>query len=383
MNWNGQSSAIDMHILSAQDQIVLRYFQEKAQTPYFVLDGEGTVTAVNAFTSDLLGESSVTGVAFKDLIIDFQNSFTLEDVVDQGQSCHLLSLNIPHSLPRSYSFSFHRHGAEILVFGNTDMDESELLRKELLRANQELHNLTRTLHKKNGQLQQLNAIKNQFLGMAAHDLRKPISVILSYSEFLLDETRAQLNEEHYGFLKTIESSSYFMKRLVDDFLDVSAIEAGSLHLNIEPIQLIDILERSMILINLLAAKKNVRIHTDADSSLPTIRLDADKIEQALSNLLGNAVEHSMAGSTVTIRLKDAGEQILFSVQNSGPGIAEDEMHYLFSPFSKTSTAKTGGEKSTGLGLTIARKIVEAHHGEIRAESTVGQGTIFYINLPKG
>jgi signal transduction histidine kinase len=120
-----------------------------------------------------------------------------------------------------------------------------------------------------------------------------------------------------------------------------------------------------------------------DSSLPALRLDADKIEQALSNLLGNAIEHSMAGSTVTIRLKDTGEQVLFCVQDSGPGIAADEMHHLFSPFSKTSTTKTAGEKSTGLGLTIARKIVEAHQGEIRAESTVGRGTTFYINLPKG
>jgi len=371
-----------MHTLSAQDRIILHYFQEKAQIPYFVFDGEGTVTAVNAFTSDLLGES-VTGAAFKDLVIDFQNSFKLEEVVDQGQSCHLLSLNIPQSLPRSYLFSFHRHNEEILAFGNTDMNESELLRKELLRANQELHNLTRTLHKKNIQLQQLNAIKNQFLGMAAHDLRKPISVILSYSEFLLDETKNQLNQEHYGFLKTIESSSNFMKRLVDDFLDVSAIEAGSLPLNLKPIQLNDILERSMILANLLAAKKNVRIQTEADSSLPALRLDADKIEQALSNLLGNAIEHSMAGSTVTIRLKDTGKQVLFSVQDSGPGVDADEMHHLFSPFSKTSTKKTGGEKSTGLGLTIARKIVEAHQGEIRAESTVGRGTTFYIDLPKG
>lgn len=139
----------------------------------------------------------------------------------------------------------------------------------------------------------------------------------------------------------------------------------------------------MILANLLAAKKNVRIQTEADSSLPALRLDADKIEQALSNLLGNAIEHSMAGSTVTIRLKDMGKQVLFSVQDSGPGIAANEMHQLFSPFSKTSTKKTGDEKSTGLGLTIARKIVEAHQGEIRAESTVGRGTTFYIDLPKG
>ena len=371
-----------MSTFSEKDRLVLHYFQEKAQTLYFVLDREGTVTAVNVFTLDLLGES-VTGVAFKDLIIDFQNSFKLEEVVDQGLTCHLLSLNIPQSLPRSYSFFFHRYGTEIIVFGNTDMDESELLRKELLQANQDLHNLTRTLHKKNSQLQQLNAIKNQFLGMAAHDLRKPISIILSYVEFLLDETKDQLNEEHYGFLKTIESSSIFMKRLVDDFLDVSAIEAGSLPLNLEPVQLSDILERCMILANLLAAKKNVRIQAETESSLPSLRLDADKIEQALSNLLGNAIEHSMAGSTVIIGLKDTGEHIQFSVQDRGPGIAADEMHHLFNPFSKTSTKKTAGEKSTGLGLTIARKIVEAHHGEIRAESTIGRGTTFNINIPKG
>ena len=111
-----------------------------------------------------------------------------------------MSLSIPGSLPRSYLFTFRRVNDTILVFGKSDAEELELLRSELLHANQELNNLTRSLHKKNAQLAHLNTIKNQFLGMAAHDLRKPISIILNYAEFLLDETGEQLDEEHTNFL---------------------------------------------------------------------------------------------------------------------------------------------------------------------------------------
>ncbi len=109
-----------------------------------------------------------------------------------------------------------------------------------------------------------------------------------------------------------------------------------------------------------------------------ISLDADKIEQAMSNILGNAIEHSAAGTCMSVTLKEVNESIVFSVQDQGVGMSQEAMKQLFTPFSKTGAVKTGGEKSTGLGLTITRKIIEAHHGKITAESEEGSGTTFTI-----
>lgn len=289
-----------------------------------------------------------------------------------------MSIKIPDALPKSYHFTFRKTADSILVFGKEDVEELDLLRSELFCSNQELHNLTRTLHKKNAQLAHLNATKNQFLGMAAHDLRKPISVILSYAEFLLDEAQEQLDEEQLNFLSRIERSAYSMKRLVDDFLDISAIEAGRFQLNVKPTNPHEILERSLVLARIQAHKKGVELEVAIAPQLPEIPLDGDKIEQAMSNLLGNAIEHSVPGKCVTISLQEVDGKIRFSVRDRGTGMSPEVMKQLFTPFSKTGSIKTGGEMSTGLGLTITRKIIDAHKGEILAESEEGAGTTFTI-----
>lgn len=349
---------------------------DEAPVLYLLLNTDGLVLAANTFTSNTLG-GSVVGSIFDDLLVDFQKSFNLREYAGTNKY-HLLSIKIPDAVPKSYHFTFRKIADSILVFGKDDAEELDLLRSELFRSNQELNNLTRTLHKKNAQLAHLNTLKNQFLGMAAHDLRKPISVILSYSEFLLDEAQEQLDEEQMNFLYRIENSASFMKRLVDDFLDVSAIEAGGFQLNVKPTNPAEVLERSLVLARIQAHKKGVELDVAVDPLLPEIPLDGDKIEQAMSNLLGNAIEHSVPGKCVSIVLKEVNGKIQFSVRDRGTGMSQEVMKQLFTPFSKAGSVKTGGEKSTGLGLTITRKIIDAHKGEILAESEEGVGTTFTI-----
>lgn len=358
-----------------QQQAILEYFQNDAPILYFLLNENGGILSVNRYCQELLGES-IVGHSFEELLIDFHQSFRLEDHINNRHA--LLSFNVPNSLPKSFILTFHKVDDCILVFGKNDAEELELLRSELLHVNQELNNLTRSLHKKNAQLAHLNTLKNQFLGMAAHDLRKPISVILNYSEFLLDEVQDQLNEEHIGFIKTIERSSLFMKRLVDDFLDVSVIESGGFQLNLKPTNPADILKRSLVLARIQANKKGVGLEVEIEHQLPEILLDGDKIEQAMSNLLSNAIEHSDPGKCVSIALKEVDGKVSFSVIDRGTGMSPEVMKQLFTPFSQARSVKTGGEKSTGLGLTITRKIVDAHKGKIVAESEKGCGTVFTI-----
>lgn len=367
-----------MLLSPTQSEVILEYFKNDAPILFFLLGEDGVVQAANSYCQGLLG-TSIIGGSFRELLVDFQQSFILEDYIYKNNHS-LLSLSIPNALPRSYLFVFRRVNDSILVFAKSDAEELEQLRSELLNANQELNNLTRSLHKKNAQLVHLHTIKNQFLGMAAHDLRKPISVILSYVEFLIDETGEQLDQEHTGFLGRIENSAFSMKRLVDDFLDVSAIEAGRFNLNITLVNPAEILERSLVLARIQADKKRIALDVAVETTLSELSLDGDKIEQAMSNLLGNAIEHSLAGTCIFVSLKEVDDNILFSVRDQGFGMSPDAMQQLFTPFSKTGAAKTGGEKSTGLGLTITRKIVEAHEGEVTVESQEGAGTTFTISL---
>jgi signal transduction histidine kinase len=294
---------------------------------------------------------------------------------------HLLNISTASGLPQSFYFSFKKVINQIVMFGRLDTEELENMRKEFVSLNQELNNLMRELHKSNVQLKRLNEEKNRFLGMAAHDLRKPISLIISYSEFLIEGAENLLDADQIGFLNTINASSTFMKRLVDDFLDVSAIEAGKFELDLQPAYIHEILANSLQLNKLQADIKRIDLRVNSDGSLPRAIMDASKIEQAITNLVSNAIEHASADSLVSISLSCDRQFMIFSVKDEGPGIAPEEMDRLFKPFEKTSAKKTADEKSTGLGMLITRKVIEAHGGKIWIDSSVGEGTTVYFKIP--
>lgn len=248
---------------------------------------------------------------------------------------------------------------------------------ELTRLNNELIDLQRTLAKKNAELERLNQQKNQFLGMAAHDLRNPLGIVMMYSEFLSLETE----NEQAEFARTIFRSSEFMLRLINDLLDVSAIESGQVRLDLQPIDLLALVKRNLALNQLLAERKHITLHWFAPDTLPPLLADAGKLEQVLNNLISNAVKFSYPQSAVEISVTVEGARVVLAVRDHGPGIPAAELNQLFKPFSRTSVKSTAGERSTGLGLTITRRLVMAHGGDLWVESIVGQGSTFFVALP--
>jgi len=265
----------------------------------------------------------------------------------------------------------------------TQTARDSALYDEVSRLNNELVNLQRELAKKNVELEKLNALKNQFLGIAAHDLRSPLSHVLTYSDFLLDEAGKALNEEHREFLAIIRSSSEFMLQLVNNLLDVAKIESGRLELHLQPMDLIALVKRNVGLNRVLAAKKGIAIAFNHDDSPIEVLADAERLEQVLNNLLGNAIKFSPPDSTIEVRIVRRDESAVISVQDRGAGIPEEEKHKLFQPFTRTSVKGTGGEKGTGLGLAIVKKIVVEHQGEVWVESAPGLGSTFCLSLPLG
>jgi signal transduction histidine kinase len=366
-----------MDIFSMEE--VHKYMDQKAPVLFFTLSLEKRIITANRFAETIAGKSLINA-RFQDLVIEFNRPLDLESLIKDTGKEHLLTIHTTSGIPQSFYFSFVPADDHWLVFGRLDTDEIENMRKEVLALNQELNNLTRQLHQKNAQLKRLNEEKNRFLGMAAHDLRKPIGLVMSYSEFLIDEAET-LDDEQMQFLRTINNSCTFMKRLVDDFLDVSAIEAGKFDLDLQPASIFNILEQSLELNNLQAIKKGIDLEVHCAGDLPSVSMDASKIEQVITNLVSNAIEHTYPATKVAVTLSADPQFLVFSVQDSGPGIPADEMDKLFKPFEKTSVKKTGGEKSTGLGMLITRKIIEAHKGLIWVDSPPGQGAKMSFKIP--
>jgi len=259
-------------------------------------------------------------------------------------------------------------------------ETDEDLYDEISALNNELVAMQRELNRKNAELRRLNEQKNELLGMAAHDLRNPLHAILSYSDFLIEDLSDTLSDDHLEFLSIIQSSSEFMAGLVNDLLDVAKIESGKLQLNKAPTDLHDLVERVVGVMRPLAANKEITLRASLEQ-VPATSLDRGKIEQVLNNLLSNAVKYSSAGTKVDIRLRRENGWSVLEVEDRGQGIPEEERGALFQPFQTTSARGTAGEKSTGLGLVITKRIVEGHGGWIEVDSEVEVGSTFTVRLP--
>jgi PAS domain S-box-containing protein len=250
------------------------------------------------------------------------------------------------------------------------------------RAETELARKNAELAEGNAELARLNEFKNQMLGMAAHDLRNPLGVIMAASSFLLEAGGSLMPKDKKTlFLQRIKANSEFMARLIDDLLDFAAIEAGRTRLSPVPTDIVEFVRRNVDQNRILAEPKGVPVTLAPADPLPAVYLDRALTDRLLNNLIGNAVKFSPVGAPVGVTVARQNGSVVVSVRDQGQGIPPAEMGKLFQPFSRTSVHATAGEKSTGLGLAIARRIVEDHGGRIWAESEVGKGSVFSFALP--
>jgi signal transduction histidine kinase len=230
-------------------------------------------------------------------------------------------------------------------------------------------------------LEELNALKNEFLGIAAHDLRNPISEIMMASSLLSKYFERLKPNEKSDLLQIINKSSNFMLNLVNNLLDISKIEAGRIELDKTENDYIQFLEECLKLNRLFAKEKYITIDLLVDANIPPIRFDKVQIKQVLNNLLSNAIKFSAPQTKIIIKVEKTPNSLLTKVIDEGPGIPEQEISLLFKAFQRTSVQAPKGERSTGLGLAISKKIIEKHNGAIGVTSKVGKGSTFYFTLP--
>jgi signal transduction histidine kinase len=280
------------------------------------------------------------------------------------------------SKEKQYMLQGLSEGACDYLFKPLDVDITRAKVNTLL----QFYHQQQELEYKNVQLAALNEQKNYFLGMASHDLRNPLGNIITLAQFIESESAA-LRQEHREFLSTIIESGQFMLNMLNDLLDVAKIESGQLNLNLKALHITDIINISINDNRYLAGKKGMVLTFSASDNIPPIQGDANQLRQVLNNLVSNAIKFSAQGTFVEITAKEESSSIIVSVKDQGQGIPEKELESVFNPFQNTSVKSTAGEKSTGLGLAIAKKVIEAHNGHISVTSEQGKGSVFTFSLP--
>ncbi|TXT65702.1 MAG: hypothetical protein BAJALOKI3v1_70003 [Promethearchaeota archaeon] len=232
-------------------------------------------------------------------------------------------------------------------------------------------------------LKELDNIKNEFLGIAAHDLKNPISIISMASSFLRNEENEKGNEENITLIEMIQNSSNYMLDLVNNLLDISKIEAGKLILNKTEQDYIEFVNEVLELNRITAKDRFININLEReDDYYPRLIFDRNRIRQVINNLIDNAIKFSADGAQIIINIKKGYTKgVMTEITDFGPGIPEDDLPKLFKEYQTTSVKTTNGGKSTGLGLAICKKIIEKHDGEIGVRSQLGKGTTFYFSLP--
>ena len=231
------------------------------------------------------------------------------------------------------------------------------------------------------ELADLNQLKNKFIGIVAHDLRSPIAIIKGYIGLFLGNLLGDISDKQREFLTNIDRVCENMLNLINDLLDISAIESGKLELDMKEVDLADYLRDYYDSNNLLAKAKSIEFQLDLDNNLPKIVFDPQRINQVITNLVINAIKFSYPESVITLRAKVVDDEVQISVQDKGQGIPEDQISKLFQEFSDVRSKGTAGEKSTGLGLAIVKRIVSAHNGRVWVESKVNAGSTFTFSLP--
>lgn len=236
------------------------------------------------------------------------------------------------------------------------------------------------IEQQNRELIKLDELKNSFLGMAAHDLRTPIGNIKMLSSLLLNPTFPINDADRQEFTQDIHQQAVYMIGLLDELLDVTRIETGKIQLQKTEIDVPDFMEEACHRHQQLANPKGTTILLE---KIPSGNLQADpmRLRQVLDNLISNAVKYSPPGSKVWVRVKKNETEWRIEIKDEGPGIKQSDREKLFKDFARLSAKPTGGEKSTGLGLAITRRLVETHGGRIGVESEEEKGAIFWFTLP--
>jgi signal transduction histidine kinase len=259
--------------------------------------------------------------------------------------------------------------------------ELEEKREQLEQLNQQLNETNRELNEANAKLRELAEMKEEFLALTTHDLRSPLTVISGVISFFTSGRLGKLSPEQQNMVAMMERNAQSLIELVNDLLDASKLESGSLRLDIASIDLRALIDESRETMEPLAREKGITLEDHIAPGLPLVEADRPKLRRVIVNLLSNAVKFTGKGGTVQLKAEPLDGRVRISISDTGVGIAPEDVERLFDKYEQARSRATRGEKGTGLGLYITKQLVELHGGEIKVTSELGRGSTFSFTLP--
>ena len=277
-----------------------------------------------------------------------------------------------------------RHVARNIAKGDFSQRINYKSKDEMGQLTNAINSMAQQLQESFSHLVLLNQEKDEFLGIAAHDLKNPLQAIQGSAELIgmtLESEKFENKKEVLEFANMINISAERMFDLITNLLDVNAIEAGKVKAHLQLIDITPILQNVMMEYTQKAQLKQIEIHYIPDATYYQAWTDMNLLRQVLDNLVSNAVKYSPFNRQIFIRIKQQAAHIQIAVQDQGEGLSQTDQEKLFGKFTRLSTRPTDGEHSTGLGLFIVKKLMHSLQGEIQCESELGKGSTFIITIP--
>jgi len=268
---------------------------------------------------------------------------------------------------------------ETLTAAARRMEAGDLSQRVEIKSRDEIGDLARAFNAMADGLTRLEELRRNMVSDVAHELRTPLSNIQGYLEAIQDG----VVEPEQRIIDSIHEEALLLNRLVDDLQDLSLAEAGQLRLERRPTELAPVVWKAVEAIQPQAAASEITLRVDLPEGLPLVDVDPERVGQVLRNLLDNALTHTPAGGKIAVTAGASGRWVEVSVQDTGDGITAEDLPHVFERFYRADKSRSRATGGAGLGLAIARQLVEAHGGEIGAQSdgVPGRGTRFSFRLP--
>ncbi|MGE3909421.1 MAG: ATP-binding protein [Chloroflexota bacterium] len=231
-------------------------------------------------------------------------------------------------------------------------------------------------------LDEIDRMKAEFLSMISHELRTPLTAIIGYTDLLLREIHGPLNERQGHHQQAVRKAAHRLLGLINDLLDVNRLESGQISLQLEPVSLVEAVQRAVLEVEAAAHERGISLRLDLPSEAMTVTADRERLRQILVNLLDNAMKFTPGGGVVTVHVERQGETAAVAVQDSGVGVPPEQLSRIWDRFHQADSSSRRHFGGTGLGLAIVRHLVERHEGQVSAVSEgTGQGSTFAFTLP--
>jgi signal transduction histidine kinase len=359
--WDGLLLDVTDYKRIEQEVASLAKFPKENPSPVMRISSEGVILYANEASEPLLG---LWGRKTGQVVTD--NIYDLTSTVRTAKADHDMEVQCGERI-FSLIFAYIPDADYVNIYGS-DITMGKHAEMELI--------------KKNEILGEHDRLKSEFVSTVSHELRTPLFIFKNIVSNAMAGVMGKVSHRLYESLKMADKSIDRLSRIVSDFLDISRIESGEMRLRRAVIPIQTVVSEVVDSLEILASAKDIELKTNLLKEELLVNIDRDRIVQVLTNLIGNAIKFIPVSGQINVDVADCGCEVRVAVRDNGPGLSKDETEKVFDRFVQIHQFAGPGEHGTGLGLTIAKELVQMHGGRIWVESSPGGGCCFFFTLPK-